>query len=61
MVAMQLRAQGQSLLIVGVYMTSSIGPKANAPKLANAGTLVSTVQGPWLAIGDWNMTPKELA
>ncbi|CAK0829203.1 unnamed protein product, partial [Prorocentrum cordatum] len=61
MVAMQLRAQGQSLLIVGVYMTSSIGPKANAPKLANVGTLVSTVQGPWLAIGDWNMTPKELA
>ncbi|CAK0802273.1 unnamed protein product, partial [Prorocentrum cordatum] len=61
MVAMQLRAQGQSLLIVGVYMTSSVGPKANAPKLANVGTLVSTVQGPWLAIGDWNMTPKELA
>ncbi|CAK0796861.1 unnamed protein product, partial [Prorocentrum cordatum] len=46
MVAMQLRAQGQSLLIVGVYMTSSVGPEANAAKLVNVGTLVSTIQGP---------------
>ncbi|CAK0874185.1 unnamed protein product, partial [Prorocentrum cordatum] len=45
----------------GITMGTLKKYKANAAKLANVGTLVSTIQGPWLAIGDWNMTPKELA
>eukprot|EP00959_Pyramimonas_sp_CCMP1952_P211727 4430778-Pyramimonas_sp.AAC.1 len=58
---MQLRAQNQSLLVVGIHMTSGIGAKGNAHKLASLGALLATVQGKWIIVGNWNMTPKELS
>ncbi|CAK0873221.1 unnamed protein product, partial [Prorocentrum cordatum] len=61
MVAVQLRAQHQSLLVVGVYMTTAVGARGNAQKLANLGALLATIQGMWLVVGDWNMTPQELS
>ncbi|CAK0856487.1 unnamed protein product, partial [Prorocentrum cordatum] len=61
MVAAQWRWRGQSVLIIGMYLTSSIGMSGeNHQKMARLAALTRGHSGPWAAIGDWNAEPREL-
>ncbi|CAK0808313.1 unnamed protein product [Prorocentrum cordatum] len=61
MVAAQWRWRGQSVLVIGMYLTSSIGMSGeNHQKMARLAALTRGHSGPWAAIGDWNAEPREL-
>ena len=59
--ALQWRLRGVALTVIIVYLTPSEGAaKSNLAKLANLGSFIRSLRTPWLALGDWNMTPGEL-
>ena len=60
-VAMKVVIKSTTLLIIGVYLDNGIGVTGtNRHKLAHIGTLAASTPCPWLAVGDWNCTPREL-
>ncbi|CAK0907611.1 unnamed protein product [Prorocentrum cordatum] len=61
MVAITWRWKGHSVLVVGIYLTSSLGVKGeNQMKLARLAAPVRGHDGPWVAAGDWNAEPSEI-
>ena len=50
------------LLLIGLYLDSSIGLKGNnLRKLCTLASIVKDHAGPWIAVGDWNNEPRQLA
>ena len=56
------RFRGAHLLLCAVYLHTGIGPVGeNLRVLAALGSILDNHAGPWLAMGDWNMTPSEFS
>ncbi|CAK0909797.1 unnamed protein product, partial [Prorocentrum cordatum] len=62
MVAVNWRWMGQSILVVGMRLTSSVGvrSKVNLSKLARLAAIARCHGGPWAETGDWNSESREL-
>ena len=58
-----IRANGITITIVSIYLESSegLGSVNNQRKLATLKAFTTVVQGPWIAIGDWNSEPHQVA
>ncbi len=50
-----------SITLVGVYLAASIGLNVdNLHKLSHLGAFLRSILGPWIAVGDWNLSPEIL-
>ena len=57
-----MRISGEDMLLVSLYLQSSIGltSQPNVDILAELLALVSFWKGPWKIAGDWNVDAKEV-
>ena len=59
--AVRIQMLGTVVTLISVYLDTGIGLKGgNLKKLADLAVLISAINGPWIAMGDWNMTPEDL-
>eukprot|EP00959_Pyramimonas_sp_CCMP1952_P257463 5379116-Pyramimonas_sp.AAC.1 len=59
---MQLHMRGFSLVLCIVHGHSGVGVgQANPVRFRKLGSLLATLQLPWVAIGDWNLSPPDMA
>ena len=56
-----VHVHGFKLLLISVYMTVGVGIKGNEQKLQQLASVDSSFRLPWVAIGNWNCSPAELA